>query len=476
MEPASELLTGTPESLEAGQLLEAVTDAVMVEAQRVSSEGPFQTDQDPMLEVLQKNDDTGETTMRIIDHSPGDSPDHATPSVVTDDLTPSPDAVALETSPITTASSPVSPADFDSPVSSPTPTSSSDLHDPEVSVPNSPLSSRTSSSGTHSSGASEGQPENLESPEIVGDGREKHVMIDFSPEHRKGHKKHKGQKCRRCKKRRKGHKKPSQPEPRMERRDSLPMPTNTEAVIYMCGFLLTLVVLAALAASTRHLFKQRGVLVVSLRTVNPQGVPPSLVCGVSKLAGLANLASLCSHIIYTGDMDILSDYVDYTLLPTNAANFEAFRRLGNPSSNVPQLLASVPLGPLLQRLRDGVLWRRLGAGMARFVNNATVHGVELRLSPTAVLNVDVLVMIEITCKEMKESDPESILFLRLRYDMLLANHSIMERLVDCPDLVVFRAENHELNSKILRAPNPYRRYIGSDMAELFLVNHLFTRV
>ncbi|XP_037501965.1 uncharacterized protein LOC119376053 [Rhipicephalus sanguineus] len=64
------------------------------------------------------------------------------------------------------------------------------------------------------------------------------------------------------------------------------------------------------------------------------------------------------------------------------------------------------------------------------------------------------------------------MFLRLRYSAVLANNNNMERLVDCPDLVVFRTENHELSTRVLRAPNPYRRYIGADMAELFLLQEL----
>ncbi|XP_054919503.1 uncharacterized protein [Dermacentor andersoni] len=70
------------------------------------------------------------------------------------------------------------------------------------------------------------------------------------------------------------------------------------------------------------------------------------------------------------------------------------------------------------------------------------------------------------------SDPDAIMFLRLRYDALLATNNNMEKLVDCPDLVVFRTENHELSTRVLRAPNPYRRYIGADMAELFLQQEL----
>ncbi|XP_077508485.1 uncharacterized protein LOC144119829 [Amblyomma americanum] len=187
---------------------------------------------------------------------------------------------------------------------------------------------------------------------------------------------------------------------------------------------------------------------------------------------MAELSSLCSHIIYTGDMDILSDGVEYTLLPADSANFEAFRALGTPGSLSPQLLASMPLAPLWERLPSLLSWHRLGRAMARLVNNASLHGVEVRLSPAIALNEEVLARLQAACKEMKRTDADSTMFLRLRYGPLLANNGNMEKLVDCPDVVVFRTENHELSSKVLRAPNPYQRYIGAHMAELFLLQEL----
>ncbi|XP_075743940.1 uncharacterized protein LOC142802784 [Rhipicephalus microplus] len=152
----------------------------------------------------------------------------------------------------------------------------------------------------------------------------------------------------------------------------------------------------------------------------------------------------------------------------DAVNFESFRKLGSPGSLVPQLLASVPLAPLWERLPDHVRWHRFGRGMARFINNASLHGIEVRLSPGLALHEDVLYRLQLSCKELKANDPDAIMFLRLRYGTFLANNNNMERLVDCPDLVVFRTENHELSTRVLRAPNPYRRYIGADMAEIFL--------
>ncbi|XP_077508483.1 uncharacterized protein LOC144119827 [Amblyomma americanum] len=285
----------------------------------------------------------------------------------------------------------------------------------------------------------------------AGDGVPEHIVIDASEP--KGHKI--GAKQR---KRRRPH--------------SHPKPTVADVLVVLCGFVITLAVLAALAASTRHLFKQNNVLVVRLHRVNRPVVPPTLVCGVSRLSGMAELSSLCSHIIYTGDMDILSDGVEYTLLPADSANFEAFRALGTPGSLSPQLLASMPLAPLWERLPSLLSWHRLGRAMARLVNNASLHGVEVRLSPAIALNEQVLARLQAACKEMKRTDADSTMFLRLRYGPLLANNGNMEKLVDCPDVVVFRTENHELSSKVLRAPNPYQRYIGAHMAELFLLQEL----
>ncbi|KAL3185938.1 hypothetical protein MRX96_028807 [Rhipicephalus microplus] len=227
-------------------------------------------------------------------------------------------------------------------------------------------------------------------------------------------------------------------------RGPAPPPTVADVLVILCGFVITLVVLTGLAASTRHLFKQKRK--AKCEEAQYLSLPPTLVCGVSRLSGMAELSGICSHIIYTGDMDIFSDGIEYTLLPADAANFESFRKLGSPGSLVPQLLASVPLAPLWERLPDHVRWHRFGRGMARFINNASLHGIE----------------------ELKANDPDAIMFLRLRYGTFLANNNNMERLVDCPDLVVFRTENHELSTRVLRAPNPYRRYIGADMAEIFL--------
>ncbi|XP_077551834.1 uncharacterized protein LOC144166044 [Haemaphysalis longicornis] len=44
--------------------------------------------------------------------------------------------------------------------------------------------------------------------------------------------------------------------------------------------------------------------------------------------------------------------------------------------------------------------------------------------------------------------------------------------LNCPDIVVFRTEHHELSTRVLRAPNPLQRYIGADVEELFLLQEL----
>ncbi|XP_054934020.1 uncharacterized protein [Dermacentor andersoni] len=223
--------------------------------------------------------------------------------------------------------------------------------------------------------------------QAAGDGHHKRVLID---EAAVGHEKGKGS----VKHRR-----------RTRRRGRPPAPSVADVLVILCGFVITLVVLTGLAASTRHLFKQKSQLVVHLHRINQQGrlnadsfAPPTLVCGVSRLSGMAELSGICSHIIYTGDMDIFSDGVEYTLLPADAANFEAFRKLGSPGSLVPQLLTSLPLAPLWERLPDHVRWHRFGRSMARLINNASLHGIEVRLSPSLALNEDILYRLQVSCQ------------------------------------------------------------------------------
>ncbi|XP_077508484.1 uncharacterized protein LOC144119828 [Amblyomma americanum] len=424
---------------EAGPLVAVVADADRAEAQRLLRQGPFQQEEhEAPLEVVVTNADTGEIVKQTLQPGANAEPPSLKPS-------------------LSEAASSPAPCSDDSRASSPCQDVSPPLPPPGLVAGNKgdalseaacPASRASSTAASGSSGAMKPSANQQRDANEAGDGVPEHVVIDASEP--KGHKI--GAKQRKSR-----------------RPNSHPKPTVADVLVVLCGFVITLAVLAGLAASTRHLFKQNNVLVVRLHRVNRPVVPPTLVCGVSRLSGMAELSSLCSHIIYTGDMDILSDGVEYTLLPADSANFEAFRALGTPGSLSPQLLASMPLAPLWERLPSLLSWHRLGRAMARLVNNASLHGVEVRLSPAIALNEEVLARLQAACKEMKSSDPDSIMFLRLRYGPLLASNGGMEKLVDCPDVVVFRTEHHELSSKVLRAPNPYRRYIGADMAEVFLV-------
>ncbi|KAL1440624.1 hypothetical protein MTO96_009182 [Rhipicephalus appendiculatus] len=408
-------------------------------------QGPFEHEEQQQCsaEVVVTSPDTGETVKQTLQKPSETAVAAAAPPVVCSpqgDERPESIMVSEQPSPSEAPSSPVAPTTDESPESSPSPAVVEvSLQTPEA------LSPAEVESGAEVAG---------------GDGNQKHVLIDEEAGEHEGGLNAKGSTRHR---RRRHHRGPPQ------------APTVADVLAILCGFVITLVVLTGLAASTRHLFKQKSVLVVRLHRINPPGrlnadsfAPPTLVCGVSRLSGMAELSGICSHIIYTGDMDIFSDGVEYTLLPADAVNFESFRKLGSPGSLVPQLLVSVPLAPLWERLPDHVRWHRFGRGMARFINNASLHGIEVRLSPNLALHEDVLYRLQVSCKELKANDPDAIMFLRLRYSVVLANNNNMERLVDCPDLVVFRTENHELSTRVLRAPNPYRRYIGADMAELFL--------
>ncbi|XP_065304718.1 uncharacterized protein [Dermacentor albipictus] len=503
----------TPESAamaaEVGHMVAVVSEAEREEALRSAKDGPFRHDgQEYSAEVVETSPDTGETVKHTLQPQPQPQPQQqqqqqpdekpaadVTPLVAHDlraDERPESIPASEQPSPSEAPSSPAAPTVESPAESSPGPAWPSpppvDESPAEVevaavaatasaSLAASPAPGYASSGGSSSSSSSiinvGGRPHarkhghhrhrhhRQRAGQAAGDGPHKRVLID---EAAVGHEKGKGS----AKHRR-----------RTRRRGRPPAPSVADVLVILCGFVITLVVLTGLAASTRHLFKQKSQLVVNLHRINQQGrlnadsfAPPTLVCGVSRLSGMAELSGICSHIIYTGDMDIFSDGVEYTLLPADAANFEAFRKLGSPGSLVPQLLASVPLAPLWERLPDHVRWHRFGRSMARLINNASLHGIEVRLSPSLALNEDILYRLQVSCQEFKMSDPDAIMFLRLRYDALLATNNNMEKLVDCPDLVVFRTENHELSTRVLRAPNPYRRYIGADMAELFLQQEL----
>ncbi|CAN7942411.1 unnamed protein product [Ixodes pacificus] len=151
------------------------------------------------------------------------------------------------------------------------------------------------------------------------------------------------------------------------------------------------------------------------------------------------------------------------------ADFTLFRSLDTTAA---RLLVSVPLGPLWQQVQGKAQWGRFGVGVAQFLSNASIHGLEIRVAPSLSLNEDMLAMVQVACTEMKYSDHELLFVFRTRYESILAKSGVMEQSVSCPDLVIFRTEHHELKSKVLRAPNPYRRYLGADMAELFLFQEL----
>ncbi|XP_040354425.1 uncharacterized protein LOC121045555 [Ixodes scapularis] len=162
-------------------------------------------------------------------------------------------------------------------------------------------------------------------------------------------------------------------------------------------------------------------------------------------------------------------YSDRMFFCLDNADFRLFRSLDTTAA---RLLVSVPLGPLWQQVQGSAQWERFGVGVAQFLSNASVHGLEIRVAPSLSLNEDMLAMVHVACTEMKYSDHELLFVFRTRYESILAKNGVMQQSVSCPDLVIFRTEHHELKSKVLRAPNPYRRYLGADMAELFLFQEL----
>ncbi|XP_077508482.1 uncharacterized protein LOC144119826 [Amblyomma americanum] len=370
---------------DAGDIVAVVSDPDPVVVQHLSRRGP--EGQEVTVEAVVTNSDTGEVLKKSVHPAVETTAASTAPTVVMIADTPSPEPSPSE------APSPPAPPTDDSRASSPcqdvspSPPPPGSVAGDERHVGSAATypSRASSSAASGSSGATKTAAKHQRhANEAAGDGVPRHVMID-APEHndRKTGAKHR----------------------RRRRPYSHPAPTVTDVLVILCGFVITLAVLSGLAASTRHLFKQKSLLIVRLHRVNRQGrlnadsfVPPTLVCGVSRLSGMAELSSLCSHIIYTGDMDILSDGVEYTLLPADSANFEAFRALGTPGSLSPQLLASMPLAPLWERLPSLLSWHRLGRAMARLVNNASLHGVEVRLSPAIALNEEVLARLQAACK------------------------------------------------------------------------------
>ncbi|XP_049520835.1 uncharacterized protein LOC125944418 [Dermacentor silvarum] len=260
-------------------MVAVVSEAELEEALRHSREGAFRHGgQEYSVEVVETSPDTGETVKHSLqqpDVTPAAAVAPPVANAVHDlqaDERPESIPASEQPSPSEAPSSPVAPTDEPSPESSPGPAlvsppleagSPAEAEAAAVAVtataslatspsPSNVSSGSNSSSSSSSSGGDRPHarkhghhrhhPHHQRAGQAAGDGHRKRVFIDEAAVGHDGEKGKGSTKHRR----------------RPRRRVRPPAPSVADVLVILCGFIITLAVLTGLAASTRHLFKQKS--------------------------------------------------------------------------------------------------------------------------------------------------------------------------------------------------------------------------